>query len=342
VGIVLAGFDVHRRQITFDALDADTAEFVRDPMAATVADRVGRSPAAKCTCAGGFTGRFSSARRSTGPAGRRIWPIRPRLGRGVARNVGRRPIARMLVGCGRCSRRGRLPEAWIPPQHISGLGMLPGCVRPRRRAHSLAPAHPRTLFHFGMASVAEQLRSVEGRACFEAVDLALAARKRIEVALVMADHIDHELGPSSGSWAALPAGSEDAERSLRTSGSGPLTATIVLAERGDASRLSSSRQAVRFCELDVGCPSLRSALTDRQAHNKVRGTCAGRCSKQRTRAVAGAAPTTPTIRSSRSGCHTRARRLRSRAGPALRPHTARAWAGGHSAASKLGSSPLGW
>ena len=106
MGTAMAGFDVHRAQITFDALEVETGELVRGRIDATreaVAEWVGSVPGAARACgAEACTGWFLSARRSRGPARWRIWPSRPRHGRGGARerrarrSRGRRGLGRML------------------------------------------------------------------------------------------------------------------------------------------------------------------------------------------------------------------------------------------------------
>jgi transposase len=109
-----------------------------------------------------------------------------------------------------------------------------------------------TLFHFGIAAVPDQLRSAEGRAFLDAVELPAAARKRIDVALAMVDHLDRELVPLERELRSFARRQTGCRALTAHFGVGPLTATTVLAELGDATRLSSSRKAVRFCGLDIG------------------------------------------------------------------------------------------
>jgi transposase len=101
-------------------------------------------------------------------------------------------------------------------------------------------AHPRH---------AVQLRSLHGP---QAVALSPAARERVEAALAMVDHLEAELGPTERALRLVcrPAVRLPSARP-RAFGIGTLTATTVLAELGDATLLSSSRKAVRFCGLDA-------------------------------------------------------------------------------------------
>jgi transposase len=257
MGIVMAGFDVHRTQITFDALEVETGELVRGRIAATpegVAEWVGRFPGrdvhvALEACTGWFF--VSEALRCAGALPHLADPAETRARRGPKQRAKTdREDARWLRTL---LHEGRLPEAWIPPQHICELRML---TRLRKtlvdeRTRWLQRIHA-TLFHFGVPSVPDQLRSGEGRAFLEAVDLPPAARKRVEVALVMVDHVDRELGPIERELRCFAREQRGCQALAAHFGVGPLTATTVLAELGDANRLSSSRKAVRFCGLDVG------------------------------------------------------------------------------------------
>jgi transposase len=257
MGSVVAGFDVHRAQITFDALDTVTGEVVRGRIDATreaVAGWVDRFPGREVhvaveACTGWFF--VSEALQGAGAVPHLADPAETRAQRGAKRRAKTdREDARWLR---MLLHEGRLPEAWIPPQHICELRTL---TRLRKalvdeRTSWLQRIHS-TLFHFGVAAVPEQLRSAEGRAFLDAVELPAAARKRVEVALAMVDHLDAELCPIERELASFARRQQGCRALTAHFGIGPLTATTVLAELGDATRLSSSRKAVRFCGLDVG------------------------------------------------------------------------------------------
>jgi transposase len=91
---------------------------------------------------------------------------------------------------------GRLPEAWIPPEHVRQW-------RSRARLrHTLigerTQSMPRiraTLFHHGVSGSPEKLRTHEGRAFLETLELPVDARERIEVALRMIDAIEAQIAP---------------------------------------------------------------------------------------------------------------------------------------------------
>src|SRR3954465_5462849 len=117
---ILAGFDVHRAQITFDALDTETGEVLRGRLRSD-RDAVGewvRQFAGEhvevaveaCTgglfvyevLAGGGGGVGCSwMRGGRGRAWGCTWPSRRRRARCGARSAMPRPIARTRAGCGR-------------------------------------------------------------------------------------------------------------------------------------------------------------------------------------------------------------------------------------------------
>jgi hypothetical protein len=129
---IVAGFDVHRAQITFDALDTATGEVNRG--------RIGATPAAVGRWAKPFGGRelHVAVEACTGwlfvcdalvAAGGDdgIWPSRWRRARCVAANGARRPTARTRAGCAAVSR------PWRRTHKVSRFSGLSGPVfRPNR------------------------------------------------------------------------------------------------------------------------------------------------------------------------------------------------------------------
>jgi transposase len=119
---IVAGFDVHRRQITFDALDTDTGELMRGRIEAT--------PGAVEQWAAPFEGRevqvaleactgwlfVSRALERAGATPHLAEPVETHGLRGRKRRAKTdREDARWLrtlLG------EGRLPESWIPPEHV--------------------------------------------------------------------------------------------------------------------------------------------------------------------------------------------------------------------------------
>jgi transposase len=164
---------------------------------------------------------------------------------------------------------GRLPEAWIPPTHVREWR-----TRTRLRKTlvdertSWVQRIQATLFHHGIANVPEQLLRADGRAFLRALELPPAAGQRIEIALAIIDEIDRQLMPVERELARLARRQPGCQALMRQYGIGPLTATTILAELGDVSRLSASRKAVRCSGLDIG------------VHRSDRRSRAGRLARQ--------------------------------------------------------------
>jgi transposase len=90
---------------------------------------------------------------------------------------------------------GRLPESWIPPDHLLDLR-----ARVRLR-HTLSEQRcewqqriQAVLYHHGFAQ-RRQLMSGEGRAWLAGLALSATAREQIEVAIAMLDALDLRLAP---------------------------------------------------------------------------------------------------------------------------------------------------
>src|SRR5919205_942190 len=161
---IVAGFDVHRARITFDALDTDTGEVVRG--------RIDATPAAVMGWAGRLAGRqievaveactgwlfVCDALAAAGAVPHLAEPVETRALRGRKRRAKTdREDARWLreLLC-----EGRLPEAWIAPEPVREW-------RSRARLrHTLIGERTRwmqriqaTLYHHGIAGAPEKLRS---------------------------------------------------------------------------------------------------------------------------------------------------------------------------------------
>ena len=109
-----------------------------------------------------------------------------------------------------------------------------------------------TLFHHGIVNVPDQLLRANGRAFLRTLALPPASLQRIEVALAIIDEIDRQLMPLERELARLARRQAGCQALMRQYGVGPVTATTVLCELGDVTRLSASRKAVRCSGLDIG------------------------------------------------------------------------------------------
>jgi transposase len=145
-----------------------------------------------------------------------------------------------------------LPESWIPPAQILELRTR---VRLRKTLVDERTAWQQRLqaqlFHQGVpAGVRPHTRA--GREALASVELSPAGRELVALALRMIDVIDHELAPIDRAL-SLFARCQPGCRALiaRLYGVGPVTATAIVAEVGDARRFGFSDDAVRHCGLDV-------------------------------------------------------------------------------------------
>jgi transposase len=253
---IVAGFDVHRQQITFDALDTETGEVSRGRIGAdraAVAAWVARFRAERIEVAlEAATGWLFVCEELTaaGAIAHLAEPAETSARRGSKRRAKTdRSDARHLR---ELLSQGRLPEAWRPPAHVCAW---------RSRTKTLVDERTQwlqriraTLFHYGVPSqdVPARLLGRDGRDYLARVDLPPAARERIEVALALIDGIDQQLAPLERELRQLARRQPGCRALLAEHGLGELTALTLLCELGDMQRLSSSRKAVRAAGLDVG------------------------------------------------------------------------------------------
>jgi transposase len=198
---IVAGFDVHRAQITFDALDVQTGE--------VQGGRIRATPEAVREWAQRFTGEqievaveactgwlfVCEALVEAGAVPHLAEPVETSALRGKKRRAKTdREDARWLrtLLC-----EGRLPEAWIPPAHVrewrTRARLRKTLVDERTTWLQRVQA---TLFHHGIAGAPDKLLSAQGREFLAGLELPDAARERIEVALLMIEALDRQLGPA--------------------------------------------------------------------------------------------------------------------------------------------------
>ena len=121
-GEIIAGFDVHLRQITFDCLDAGTGEVTRG--------RIGSSPSAVREWAEQYSGRVvhvameactgwlfvARALEEAGAVAHLAETVETRALRGRKRRA--KTDRQDALWLRELLAEGRLPEAWIAPEHI--------------------------------------------------------------------------------------------------------------------------------------------------------------------------------------------------------------------------------
>src|SRR5947209_18781208 len=197
---IVAGFDVHRRQITFDALDTETAELTRGRIDATPSaverwvarfeDREVHVALEACT---GWLF-VSQALERAGAVRHLAEPVETHALRGRKRRAKTdREDARWLRTL---LAEKRLPESWIPPEHVrqwrSRARLRKTLIDERTQWLARVQA---TLFHHGVAGAPADLRSGPGREFLDALELPADARERIAIALAMIDSLDCQLRP---------------------------------------------------------------------------------------------------------------------------------------------------
>jgi transposase len=146
---------------------------------------------------------------------------------------------------------GRLPESWIPPDHILDLR-----ARVRLR-HTLVDQRGEwqqriqaVLYHHGCPQ-RRNLMTGEGREWLAAQRLPVTAREQVTVALSVIDGLDRQLAPLDKKLRAYARRQPGCRALMGQFGIGPVTAVTILAELGDARRFSSSREAVRYAGMDI-------------------------------------------------------------------------------------------
>jgi transposase len=253
---IVAGFDVHRAQITFDALDQESGEVQRGRIRATPeavrewARRFagGEVHVAVEACTGWLF--VCEALRETGALPHLAEPVETSTLRGKKRRAKTdREDARWLrtLLC-----EGRLPEAWIPPAHVrewrTRARLRKTLVDERTAWLQRVQA---TLFHHGVSGAPDKLLSRAGREFLDRLELPDASRERIEVSLQMIEAL-RQLAPLERQLRQLARRQTGCRALMRHYGIGELTAPTILCELGDVPRLSASRKAVRCAGLDIG------------------------------------------------------------------------------------------
>ncbi|HZE06920.1 MAG TPA: IS110 family transposase [Solirubrobacteraceae bacterium] len=254
---IVMGVDQHRAQITAEWIDLETGEISRARV--RPADRAGvrrflarfagqqLEVALEATTGWRF---FVEELRAVGAvvhlaepaetAARRGRKKRPKTDRADARHHRELLLA------------GRLPESWIPPDHILDLRAQ---VRLR---HTLGEQRSEwqqriqaVLYHHGCPQ-RRRLMTAEGRDWLEALVLPEAARQQITVARAMVDALDAQLAPLTKELCGYARRQIGCRALIEAHhGIGGLCAVTILAELGDVGRFDNSRDAVRYGGMDI-------------------------------------------------------------------------------------------
>jgi transposase len=253
---IVMGLDQHRAQITVEWLDTATGELSRKRIAP--ADRPGvRAFAAR------FRGQQLEVALEATTGWRFVAEELQAVGAGVhlaepaetAARRGTKKRAKTDRADARHLREllmvGRLPESWIPPEHLLELRarvrLRHTLVDQRREWQQRMQA---VLYHHGVPPRA-WLLGAESRTWLAGLGLAPAAREQITITLAVIDAVDAQLVPLDERLRDYAKRQPGCRALMRQYGIGPLTSVTILAELGDARRFSSSREAVRYAGLDI-------------------------------------------------------------------------------------------
>jgi transposase len=253
---IVMGLDQHRAQITADWLDTDSGEIGRARIAPAHREEVRRflarfaahqlDVALEATTGWRFVveelravGAEVHLAEPAETAARRGTKKRPKTDRADARHL------RELLMI------GRLPESWIPPEHLLDLRAK---IRLR---HTLVNQRGEwqqriqsVLYHHGLPQRRELLTGAN-RAWLAELELPQVAREQIAVGLAMIDALHAQEAPITAELRAYARRQNGCRALMQHYGVGPLTAVTILAELGDARRFSSSRHAIRYSGLDI-------------------------------------------------------------------------------------------
>lgn len=257
---IVGGFDVHRKQITFDYIEMDTGEIHRGKI--RPANREGLRE-----WLDEFTKRFSDKQIAIAVEATTGWRyVVEELRRaGIEPHLAEPAETKSLQGRKKRAKTDRLdaghlrdllvidhlPESWIPPDHIQEIRTL---VRLRHSLIEERTTHKQRihsqLFHNGYPRQ-KNLDSMEGRAQLEEMELPGAARKVVDLSLAMIEHINEELEPVEEELRAYARAQAGCRALMEHYGVGELTSVALLSELGDTRRFSSSKKAVRYAGMDI-------------------------------------------------------------------------------------------
>jgi transposase len=253
---IVMGLDQHRAQITAEWIDTATGEIARARVAPAHRESVRR-----------FLGRFRGRQLEVALEATTGWRFvveeldaigaRAHLAEPAETSArrGNKKRAKTDRADARHLREllmiGRLPQSWIPPAHLLDLR-----ARVRLR-HTLS--HQRgewqqriqaVLYHHGCPQ-RRSLITADGRAWLAQQPLPDTAREQVAVAIAMVDALEVQLAPLDTQLRAYARRQRGCRALMGHYGIGELTAVTILAELGDASRFSNSRDAVRYAGLDI-------------------------------------------------------------------------------------------
>lgn len=254
--MIVMAFDQHREQITFDALDTTSGVVTRGRIRPAgrlgFRDWLGRWEGQELEVALEATTGWRFLVEELRAVGARVHLAEPaetsaRRGPKKRAKTDREDARRLRE----LLQAGRVPESWIPPEHIlelrSKVRLRHTLIVERGEWQQRIQAQ---LYHHGVPR-RRQLLTPENRSWLDELELPGAARWQIEAALAMIDAVDGQLRPLDRELRALARRQPGCRALMRHYGIGEITAVAILAELGDARRFNSSRHAVRYAGLDI-------------------------------------------------------------------------------------------
>ena len=253
---MVVGFDVHRSQITYDCLDTETGEVqtgrITPATREALREWISRFDGKHLKVAVEATTGWRFCVEELRAAGCEVYlaeaaetrALRGRKRRAKTDRADARWLRTLLV-------REELPTSWIPPTQICEL-------RTRVRLRQALVEERSGWLHRINAVLLHQgtrtehpLNTERGRSELEELELSLAGRELVGVALEMVRSLDRQIEPVEAELRAY-ANSQPACKALQGHfGIGPVIAVAIHAEVGDARRFSSSRKLVRLSGLDI-------------------------------------------------------------------------------------------
>ena len=298
---IVVGLDVHRVQITYDALNTATGEVATGRI--TPADRPtprGFLPAGRARTSGPRWRRppagGSSSRSCSAPAPGCSWPSRQTRRQRAARSGAPRPTSATPATCATCARAAA--AAGLDRARAHPRAARPGAAAQdaRRPAHRVAAAHPRRALPSRRPPLGQPARWPRRPpgACRAGPLVGRATPDHRRAGGHRARQLPaRPTRPRPQGLRARSARLPGADAPLRHR---PQVACAMLAELGDTRRFSSSRQSVRLAGLDVTVhesdTKRRAGHLSRQGHR----SCAGRRSKPPSPPASRPRPTTPTTK----------------------------------------------
>jgi transposase len=253
---IVGALDVHRKQITFKLLDMETGEVRRGRITPATRASVRRWLAPLAGSGAHFALEATTGWRFVVEEIERAGCVGhlAETTETAARRGHKRRAKTDAADCDHMLKllvEERLPEAWIPPEHILELRSR---VRLRKslvdERHEWQQRLQAQLYHQGVRR-GIRLRTAAGRAELARAELSPAGREQIECALRMIDHLDRQLQPLDRALHGFARRQPGCRVLQELFGVGQITSVAILAELGDCRRFGSSDDAVRHSGLDV-------------------------------------------------------------------------------------------